>query len=67
MEVNKMLINIHNFGNTSGVSIPLLICSNQSKLQNANKVLMSGYGSGLNWGNSIIDISKTTIFNITEV
>lgn len=67
IEVQKMLININKFGNTSGVSIPLLICSNQPELQNTSKVLMSGYGSGLNWGNSIIDISKTTIFNITEV
>lgn len=63
----KMLINIQDFGNTSGVSIPLLICSNEEKLKKSAKIVMSGYGSGLNWGNSIIDVSKTQIFKITEI
>lgn len=63
----KMLINIKDFGNTSGVSIPLLICSNQEELQNSKNVLMSGYGSGLNWGNCVIDMSNVAIFKITEI
>lgn len=63
----KMLINIQDFGNTSGVSIPLLICSNEEKLKSSGKIVMSGYGSGLNWGNSIIDISKANIFKIKEI
>jgi 3-oxoacyl-[acyl-carrier-protein] synthase-3 len=63
----KMLINIQDFGNTSGVSIPLLICSNEANLRESKKIVMSGYGSGLNWGNSIIDISKAQIFKITEI
>lgn len=67
IESHKMLSNIQNFGNTSGVSIPLLICSYQQELQNSSKILMSGYGSGLNWANCIIDISKATIFKITEI
>lgn len=67
IESKKILINIQSFGNTSGVSIPLLICSNQEELQKSNKVVLSGYGSGLNWGNSIIDLSKATIFKITEI
>lgn len=57
----KMLININQFGNTSGVSIPLLITSNIDNLKNTSNVLMSGYGSGLNWANCIIDLSKTEI------
>ncbi|MBZ4041965.1 ketoacyl-ACP synthase III [Flavobacterium hibisci] len=63
----KMLINIQDFGNTSGVSIPLLICSKEEELKKSKKILMSGYGSGLNWGNCIIDVSKAHIFNITEI
>lgn len=63
----KMLINIQDFGNTSGVSIPLLICSNLENLNKSKKVVMSGYGSGLNWGNSVIDLSKAQIFKITEI
>lgn len=58
----KMLININEFGNTSGVSIPLLITSNSDKLKENGNVLMSGYGSGLNWGNCILNLSETKIF-----
>jgi 3-oxoacyl-[acyl-carrier-protein] synthase-3 len=50
----KMLLNIENFGNTSGVSIPLLISTHNKVVNNSNKLLFSGYGVGLNWGNCII-------------
>lgn len=62
----KMLLNISQYGNTSGVSIPLLICSNPEKIAHSKKVVLSGYGSGLNWGNCLLDLSKTKILNITE-
>lgn len=63
LEVNdaKVPINIQNFGNTSGVSIPLLISSFNNDFESTNKVICSGYGSGLTWGNCILDISKTKI------
>jgi 3-oxoacyl-[acyl-carrier-protein] synthase-3 len=63
----KLYININEFGNTSGVSIPLLICSNREKFINDNFVCLSGYGSGLNWGNCILKLNKTKIFTIKEV
>ncbi|WP_310556224.1 ketoacyl-ACP synthase III [Flavobacterium sp.] len=67
VEAEKMLLNIGNFGNTSGVSIPLLICSNYEKLEKSKMILMSGYGSGLNWGNCMLNIAKATIFPIIEI
>ncbi|WP_134339395.1 ketoacyl-ACP synthase III [Flavobacterium psychrophilum] len=67
VEADKMLLNISNFGNTSGVSIPLLICSNCTKIEKSKTVLMSGYGSGLNWGNSVLNLSSTKIFPIIEI
>lgn len=66
-EQEKMLLNINHFGNTSGVSIPLLMCSSKTLLNDSQNVLMSGYGSGLNWGNLLINISKTKIFDIIEI
>lgn len=60
----KVPINIHDFGNTSGVSIPLLISSFHQDFLNTNKILCSGYGSGLTWGNCLLDISNTEIFPI---
>ncbi len=63
----KLFININKYGNTSGVSIPLLICSNKIKFADDNFVCLSGYGSGLNWGNCILKLNNTKIFTIKEV
>lgn len=67
IDSHKMLLNIKYFGNTSGVSIPLLICSNKEKIQNSKRVLISGYGSGLNWGNCLLSLSKTEILELKEI
>lgn len=64
---DRVPINIENFGNTSGVSIPLLMSSFKEELNTTSKVVCSGYGSGLNWGNCIIDISQTKIEKIKEI
>lgn len=64
---DKVPINIQDYGNTSGVSIPLLISSFGEDFSKTSKVVCSGYGSGLNWGNCIIDISKTKIERIKEI
>ena len=63
----KMLVNIQSFGNTSGVSIPLVISDYHDVVRKANKVMLSGYGSGLNWGNCLINLSRTNIFPITSI
>ena len=51
-----MPINIHKFGNTSGVTIPLLMVTELDEEKTYNKLLLSGYGSGLNWGNCLISL-----------
>ena len=62
----KVLINIEKFGNTSGVSIPLLISSFPSRFKLSKNVLFSGYGSGLNWGNCLTDLSQVNILPLME-
>lgn len=64
---NKVPINIERFGNTSGVTIPLLITTNLDLLTNKSRVLCSGYGSGLSWGNCIINLSETKILPLKEI
>lgn len=66
IESDKTLINIEKFGNTSGVSIPLLINTFKDKLANSKKVMFTGYGSGLNWGNCLTDLSETKILDVIE-
>ena len=60
-----MPLNISEFGNTSGVSIPLLISSHTEKLMNYKTLLLSGYGVGLNWANCILE--RTNFNNIEKV
>lgn len=50
--IDKVPINIEKFGNTSGASIPLLICDSLGDdLKKKNlKVVMAGFGVGLSWG-----------------
>jgi 3-oxoacyl-[acyl-carrier-protein] synthase-3 len=63
----KVLINIDRFGNTSGVTIPLLIVSDFDKENMPKKILISGYGSGLNWGCGCIAMHpEMTVYNLLE-
>lgn len=63
---DKILLNISKFGNTSGVSIPLLMASGKEKLKGAKNVVLSGYGVGLNWGNCILNNIDIKITDIVE-
>lgn len=64
---SKVPVNIERFGNTSGVTIPLLITTNLDLLENKSKILCSGYGSGLSWGNCIINLSETKLLPLKEI
>lgn len=64
--LDKVLINIEKFGNTSGVTIPLLMNSFKDKLSAAKYTMFTGYGSGLNWGNCVTDLSETLILDLIE-
>lgn len=64
---DKMPMNINEFGNTSGVSIPLLLSSYAAKLLDLKTLLFSGYGVGLNWGNCIIENAHINILEKEEI
>lgn len=63
---DKLLINIQNFGNTSGVSIPLAIVTENVRLLTSKNLLLSGYGVGLNWGNALIQNHNFSVNNLIE-
>jgi 3-oxoacyl-[acyl-carrier-protein] synthase-3 len=62
-----MIVNIEKYGNTSGVSIPLLMCTNNLFLKRDKTLLLSGYGSGLNWGNCLLHIPEIYILPVSEI
>lgn len=65
--LEKLLLNIEKFGNTSSVSIPLLMASHRDKLSASNSIVCCGYGVGLNWANAILDHTKIDILETVEV
>jgi len=64
---DKILFNIDKFGNTSGVSIPLLLSSSADSIVNRKNLLFSGYGVGLNWGNCLLKNSSIKLTEIFEI
>ncbi len=65
---NKILFSLEKFGNTNSASIPITLNSNQSKIKNKpKKLLLCGFGVGLSWGSSIIDIDDLILTKIYKV
>lgn len=52
----KFPINLDQYGNTSAASIPILLdeINKQGKLNPGDKIVLSGFGGGLTWGNCIV-------------
>ena len=57
----KVVINVDRYGNTSGGSIPLALADAhaEGRLRDGALVLMTGMGTGLTWGSSIIEWNGT--------
>jgi len=56
ININKIILNLHKYGNTSAASIPLALdeALNQNKIANNDIVVISGFGAGLTWGTVVI-------------
>ncbi len=66
LDVKKLLYSLDEYGNTSGTSIPLAICKNIDLLKEKGRYLLSGFGVGLAWGISYIEIDKKNIFGVIK-
>ena len=64
----KELRSMEQFGNTSGVSVPLSICANQHRLTDKESVrlLCCGFGVGLSWGIVYANIDTKNILPVIE-
>ena len=62
LDSSRVPINIHRFGNTSGASIPLLICDelHAEATTNTVPVVMAGFGTGFSWGGAVITLDRLT-------
>lgn len=46
----KVMINIHRYGNTTAGTIPLCLWDHQHLLKKGDKLIMSAFGGGFTWG-----------------
>lgn len=66
LDEDKIFYNIDRYGNTSSVSIPLLIVTELIDKKIRNRALCTGYGAGLSWGNALINLNDTKILELVE-
>jgi len=54
--MERTLVNIDRYGNTSAASIPLVLAeaADDGRLQDGDLVLLSGFGAGLTWGSALL-------------
>ena len=66
IDKKKVLLSLKYFGNTNSASIPLTLLNAKNKVKNS-KVLISGFGVGLSWGNGIIDLGDVKFTNVSKI
>lgn len=55
---DKFFVNLEKYGNTSAASIPMAFCEafELNEIAKGDKVILVGFGGGLTWGSTIIEI-----------
>jgi 3-oxoacyl-[acyl-carrier-protein] synthase III len=69
LPVEKVPSTLHDFGNTSGASIPvtMTVRIRDQLLAGRKSVLMSGFGIGLSWGTALVEIENAVFPELIEV
>ena len=60
---------VQKYGNSSGVTIPAVLCSefNLSYFQEPKWICMAGFGVGLTWGSLLINMHQLSFIEVLEV
>jgi 3-oxoacyl-[acyl-carrier-protein] synthase-3 len=60
MPMERTLMNIERYGNTSAASIPLVVAeaAEAGTLHDGDLVLMSGFGAGMTWASALVRWGK---------
>ena len=53
LETEKIMINIQNYGNTAGTSIPLVLWDFEKKFKKGDTLIFSAFGAGFTWGSML--------------
>ncbi len=59
LPLDRFIINVENYGNTSTASIPIATCEaiEQGRLRPGDKIVFVGFGGGLTWGATTVEWS----------
>jgi 3-oxoacyl-[acyl-carrier-protein] synthase III len=50
LEDEKVMMNIHKYGNTTSATLPLLLDDYESQLKKGDNLIFAAFGGGFNWG-----------------
>lgn len=50
LQEEKVMMNIHKYGNTTSATLPLLLHDYESKLKKGDKLIFAAFGGGFTWG-----------------
>ncbi len=50
LEPEKVMMNIHKYGNTTSATLPLLLHDYESQLKKDDKIIFAAFGGGFTWG-----------------
>lgn len=67
IDIGKIPMNIDRFGNTSSASIPLLLSSEFGESTLTKKCMMCGFGAGLSWASSYIQLKDCKVSELIEL
>ncbi len=46
----KVMVNIHKYGNTTNATIPLCLWDYEDKLKKGDNIILTAFGGGFTWG-----------------
>ena len=47
---DKVMMNIHKYGNTTSATLPLCLCDYEKQLKKGDKLIFASFGGGFSWG-----------------
>ena len=50
VEADKVMVNIHKYGNTTSATLPLLLADYESQLKKGDNLIFAAFGGGFTWG-----------------
>jgi 3-oxoacyl-[acyl-carrier-protein] synthase-3 len=62
LPMDRFLVKVHKYANTSAASIPLAICDglNAGEIKLGDRLLLVSFGAGLTWASAVLQMAPTT-------